>query len=172
MNIKLIKASVEDAKEIHEMQLISFKSLLVKYQDYDISPGAETIEKIIMRLNQSFSHYYIIKRDETSIGAIRIILKENGRRCRISPIFILPEYQNKGIAQIVFKKIEEMYKPENGWVLDTILEETGNCYLYEKIGYKKTGKIKKIKENMNIVYYEKAGLTTGSSGLAAENESN
>jgi hypothetical protein len=39
--------------------------------------------------------------------------------------------------------------------LDTILQEKGNCHLYEKIGYKKTGKIEKINERMDIVYYEK-----------------
>jgi len=39
--------------------------------------------------------------------------------------------------------------------LDTILQEKSNCYLYEKIGYKKTGQIEKINENMDIIYYEK-----------------
>jgi hypothetical protein len=51
--------------------------------------------------------------------------------------------------------IEEKYKPKNGWILDTILQEEGNCHLYEKLGYKKTGKIEKINERMDIVYYEK-----------------
>jgi hypothetical protein len=67
----------------------------------------------------------------------------------------LPEYQNKGIAQKVFEIIEEKYKPENGWCLDAILQETGNCYLYEKMGYNRTGKIEKINDRMGIVYYEK-----------------
>jgi hypothetical protein len=39
--------------------------------------------------------------------------------------------------------IEEKYKSKIGWKLDTILQEEGNCYLYEKIGYRKTGKIEK-----------------------------
>jgi hypothetical protein len=40
-------------------------------------------------------------------------------------------------------------------MLDTILQEAGNCYLYEKLGYKKTGKTEKINDKMDIVYYEK-----------------
>ena len=40
-------------------------------------------------------------------------------------------------------------------MLDTILQEEGNCYLYEKLGYKRTGKIEHINERMDIVYYEK-----------------
>ena len=39
--------------------------------------------------------------------------------------------------------------------LDTILQEEGNGYLYEKLGYKRTGKIENINERMDIVYYEK-----------------
>ena len=38
---------------------------------------------------------------------------------------------------------------------DTILQEEGNCYLYEKLGYKRTCKIENINERMDIVYYEK-----------------
>ena len=30
------------------------------------------------------------------------------------------------------------------WELDTILQETGNCYLYEKMGYYQTGKTEKV----------------------------
>ena len=93
--------------------------------------------------------------ENISVGVIRINKLENGEKCRIAPIFILPEYQNKGIAQEVFKIIEEEYKPKDGWILSTILEEERNCYLYEKMGYKKTGEGKKINEIMNIVYYEK-----------------
>jgi len=155
MVINLIKATIENANEIHQMQLKSFKELLDKYQDYDINPGNEPIDKIIARINQKETDYYIIKHNNISVGAIRIINLDDGKLNRISPIFILPEFQNKGIAQNVFKIIEEKYKPQNGWILDTIIQEKGNCYLYEKVGYVKTGKIDKINERMDIVHYEK-----------------
>jgi len=156
MNINLEKATIEDANEIHQMQLKSFKVLLGKYQDYDINPGNEPIDKVIARINQKETDFYIIKYNNISVGAIRIINLDDGKINRISPIFILPEFQNKGIAQNVFKIIEEKYKPQNGWVLDTILQEEGNCYLYEKMGYVTTGKTEKINEKMDIVYYEKS----------------
>ena len=41
------------------------------------------------------------------------------------------------------------------WQLDTILQEAGNCYLYEKMGYRQTGRLTPIQENMTIVDYEK-----------------
>lgn len=155
MKIILTKASINDADTIHKMQIKAFAPLLEKYQDYDISPGAEKIEKIIQRIKQNNTDYYLISYEGKNVGAIRIIRLENGEKCRISPLFVLPEYQNMGIAQKLFKIIEEMYKPKKGWCLDTIIEETGNCYLYEKMGYVKTGQIEKLNEKMHIVYYEK-----------------
>ena len=41
------------------------------------------------------------------------------------------------------------------WELDTILQEKKLCYLYEKMGYQKTGKTEKIKDGMDLVYYAK-----------------
>ena len=66
----------------------------------------------------------------------------------------MKEFWNKGLAQKTFEKIEQLHGSDN-WMLDTILQEEGNCYLYEKLGYKRTGKIENINERMDIVYYEK-----------------
>lgn len=155
MDIVLTKATLDDAEEIHRMQLRSFKSLLDKYRDYDISPGAEPLQKVVDRLSQSFTRYYLIEADTEPVGAIRVVLLDEGSRCRISPVFVIPEYQDKGIAQRVFSLIETMYHPVRGWELETILEEKGNCHLYEKIGYEKTGRYEKIHDKMTLVYYEK-----------------
>jgi len=98
MNIKLRKATISDAELIHKMQILSFKELLDKYQDFETNPGAESIDKVIARINQQKSQYYIIKDENTPIGAIRIVIKENGKICRVSPVFIISDYQNKGIG--------------------------------------------------------------------------
>lgn len=36
------------------------------------------------------------------------------------------------------------------------MQEEGLCYLYEKLGYKRTGETKKINDNITIVFYEKS----------------
>jgi GNAT superfamily N-acetyltransferase len=154
MVLSLFKTGLNEAYLIHEMQIKAFMPLLNKYQDYDTSPANETMERIIDRLKQSFTDYYIIKNSNVPVGAIRIVRKEN-YTFRVSPVFILPEYQGKGIAQKVFSKIEDIYNNVVIWELDTILQEHGNCYLYEKLGYQKTGETKEINEKMTIVYYEK-----------------
>ncbi len=154
MGITLFRASLHEAVIIHEMQVQAFKSLLEKYQDYETSPGNESLERIIERLNQTFTDYYIIKSYGVPVGAIRIVKKAN-RTYRVSPIFILPDYQEKGIAQKVFRMIEDTYADALIWELDTILQEKGNCYLYEKLGYRNTGESKQINDKMTIVFYEK-----------------
>ncbi|MBU3179713.1 GNAT family N-acetyltransferase [Clostridium psychrophilum] len=154
MNISLTKSSSKDAEIIHTMQIKSFMPLLEKYQDYETSPVNEPIEKIIDKINQSFTDYYIIKSDSLDVGGVRIV-KKNDKRYRVSPIFILPKYQGKGIAQKVFQILEQMYSDANEWELDTILQEQGNCHLYEKVGYKQTGEMKVINDRLTLVFYKK-----------------
>ena len=85
---------------------------------------------------------------------MRVVHRNDGSRKRIAPIFIMKEFRGKGLAQKTFEEIEKIHGSDN-WSLDTILQETGNCYLYEKLGYKKTGVTEKINDRMDIVYYEK-----------------
>ncbi|MBQ9936422.1 MAG: GNAT family N-acetyltransferase [Lachnospiraceae bacterium] len=154
MNIQLIRATIEDSKELWQMQVESFQSLLDKYQDYDTNPASEPIDKIINRLKQEETYYYFICMDDAKVGAIRVIdFKTDGNK-RISPIFILPQYQNKGIAQIAMQLCEQIHGCGN-WELDTILQEEGNCYLYEKMGYHRTGKTEAINDKLTLVFYKK-----------------
>lgn len=89
------------------------------------------------------------------VGAIRVVdKKENGKAKRISPIFIMEQYRNLGLAQKAMEEAERIHGNSN-WELDTLLEEAGNCYLYEKMGYHRTGKTEKINEKMTIVFYRK-----------------
>jgi GNAT superfamily N-acetyltransferase len=67
----------------------------------------------------------------------------------------LPEYRGKGYAQLAMLEAERIHGASH-WELGTILEEKGNCYLYEKMGYHQTGSRTVINEKMTIVDYEKA----------------
>lgn len=154
MDISLTKAELKDAETIYTIQIKSFMVLLERYQDFETNPGSESIEKIVDRINQPFTDYYIIKSDGIAVGGVRIVKKDN-KLYRVSPIFILPEQQGKGIAQKVFQMVEQIYSDAKGWELDTILQEQGNCYLYEKLGYEKTGKTEIINNKMTLVFYEK-----------------
>lgn len=152
--MKLIRASVNDCDKIWKMQIDSFRDMLEKYQDYEISPASEPREKVEARLKDECTYFYFIVFEENCAGAIRVVDRKDGSRKRVSPIFIVKEFRGKGLAQKAFAEIEKLHGSHN-WELDTILQEEGNCYLYEKLGYKRTGKVENINERMDIVFYEK-----------------
>ena len=152
--MKLIRANINDCEKIWKMQKEAFADLLEKYQDYQTSPANEPVEKIKAKLLDSFTYFYFIYDYDALVGAVRVVHRNDGSRKRIAPIFIMKKFRNKGLAQKTFEEIEKLHG-SNNWMLDTILQEEGNCYLYEKLGYKRTGKIENINERMDIVYYEK-----------------
>lgn len=153
-SMKLVRANISDCEKIWNMQINAFADLLERYQDYETSPGNEAKERIEAKLSQDFTYFYYIYDDDSLVGAIRVVDKKDGSRKRVAPIFIMKEFRNKGLAQRTFYEIEKIHGDDN-WKLDTILQEKGNCHLYEKLGYVKTGMVEKINDRMDIVYYEK-----------------
>lgn len=129
MNSKLVRIGLEEAELLWKMQVEAFQGLYAKYQDTETSPATEKIDKIIMRLKQPFTYYYFIVIDDVKVGAIRV----------------------------VDKKEEEIHGKSN-WEPDTILQEKGNCYFYEKMGYHKTGKTESINDKLTLVFYKKGGI--------------
>ncbi|PEC56845.1 GNAT family N-acetyltransferase [Bacillus cereus] len=155
MEITLKKATENDAAVLFQMQKDSFNPLLNKYKDYNTNPANESIEKTILKINNPSSNYYKIIIDSNLVGAICISQKEISYKFWISPMFIHPNYQGKGIAQKVLILIEEMFPEARSFELATILEEEKNYFLYEKMGYKRTEVIKKLNDKTTLIYYKK-----------------
>ncbi|MFJ8526536.1 GNAT family N-acetyltransferase [Bacillus sp. NPDC094106] len=154
MKIALERAIELDAESIFNIQVQAFMPLLEKYKDYETNPANETVDKVITRINNPYGRVYKILAGDILAGAISVYWKEQ-TQFWISPLFILPTYQGKGVAQKVVLLIEEMFPQATSWELATILEEERNCYLYEKMGYTKTGVRKKLNDHTTLVYYIK-----------------
>lgn len=153
--MKLVPVSLEDIHRLWEMQVEAFSQLYQTYQDTETSPATEPVERIMERFQQPSTHYYFIRENSQDVGAIRVVDRQDPRiPKRISPIFILPPYRNHGLAQQAILAVEELHGPSN-WALDTILQEKGNCYLYEKMGYRQTGRTEFINDKMTLVFYQK-----------------
>lgn len=154
-NIKLCRASMGDTEMIWKMQREAFAGLLERYQDFETNPGAEPLDKVKNRLAQPDTYFYFICADDMPVGAIRVVdPKTAGQYKRISPLFVLPAYWNQGIAQKAIQLAEDIHG-DKGWSLDTILQEAGNCHLYEKMGYRKTGETKVVNDKLTLVFYRK-----------------
>lgn len=118
-DIILKKTIVADAEEIWQMQKKAFQELLEKYRDFDTNPASESLEKTVMRLNQPFTFFYFIELNGVKIGAIRVVDKKTSDEPkRISPLFIMPQYRNKGYAQAAIKAVEAIHGEKFGsWIL-------------------------------------------------------
>lgn len=152
MEVMLRKADRSDIPLIVSMQRKAFFPLYEIYRD-DGSPALESEEKVAARFEAAGSGYYLIEAAGAAAGAVRVQKKENN--CRISPIFILPAYQNMGIGSRTLKMVENLYPETERWELDTIKEEVGNCYFYEKAGYQRVGEEHPVNERLTLVKYEK-----------------
>ena len=154
--VQLHPATAEDLETVLAMQWEAFADLLEIYQDYDMSPATESREKVLWKLTHPGSYYYFIRTNCTTVGGIRIAISADGVWKRISPLYILPSFRGRGYAQAAMLEAERIHGSDN-WTLDTILQEIGNCYLYEKLGYRQTGHLTPIKKGMTIVDYIKSG---------------
>ena len=152
--VRLQRATLEDCVDIHHMQAEAFRALLTKYQDHRRNPGAKPLARIVERMKQDCTHYYLILVDNHSAGAVRVV-RLHDAAYRIAPMFILPSHQGNGYAQQALSVLESIYPKATHWELDTIKEEEKLCYLYEKMGYQKTGEIVWIQEEMALVFYIK-----------------
>ena len=151
--ISLRKATYEECPLLHGIQVRSFIGLLQKYNDFDSSPAAESLDKIQQRFQQPYTDYYLIEAEDETVGMLRVC--NFGINCRLSPICILPEYRGKDYGRQAMGAMETLYPDAKLWQLDTISQEEYLCRFYESVGYRKTGQTEHLKEGMDLVFYEK-----------------
>ena len=155
MDIRVSRFRECDLDTVFEIQRAAFKPLYQKYHDDSSSPYMESKETVLRKYTRSGTLGYLFFIDATAAGTVRVTIDDVNKSGRVSALCVLPEYQGRGIAQTALLEIERLHPHVERWLLDTILEEAGNCHLYEKIGYKKTGKTEVINEKMTLVFYEK-----------------
>ena len=155
IKVHLKPATLSDAEALHRMQATAFRPLLEKYNDFAISPAAQTLGDLREQLVRPDSTYYFIMDRGTAVGAIRVVDHRDPEQLKvIAPLFILAQYRNRGYAQAAVRAVEAIHG-EHGWALDTVREEPGNRHLYEKLRYRRTGTAARVRPNMTLIDYEK-----------------
>jgi RimJ/RimL family protein N-acetyltransferase len=154
MTITLEKATKEDAEKLHAIQIKSFLPLLEKYQDHEINPACEPIDKTLQRINDPLKGFYKILKDNILVGGIAI-KHISTEIIFLGPIFIDPIFQNQKIAQTVLQLIENIFPSVHFFELRTLAQEKGNIHLYEKMGYVIQGESKKINDSLELVFFRK-----------------
>lgn len=158
--IKLEPVREDELELLHEMQVESFMPLYEKYHD-DMSPALESVDRIRARASRPNRQYYFILKDGARVGVINIGHNDpDEKRCAyISPLFILPRYQNQGIGYATIMKAFDTLPDVITWKLETILQEAGNCHLYEKCGFVRVGEEHIVNEAMTLIDYELVRLS-------------
>ena len=60
LSIELKPIVRDDVETVWKMQVEAFSDLLEKYQDYDMSPAAEDMDKVLARFEQPWTTYFFI----------------------------------------------------------------------------------------------------------------
>ena len=145
---------INDIDIVFEIQQAAYKPLYEKYHD-DINPYRESKETVRRKYLRDGTKGYLFIENGLPAGSVRILIDPEGVNAKVSALAVCPNCQGRGIAQRAMMEIERIHRNVVSWRLDTILQEKGNCYLYEKLGYVKTGKTEEIKPGMTLVFYEK-----------------
>ena len=85
-----------EAEGLRKLQVEAFIALYEKYRDDITSPAKESLEKITQKIIEDNSDFYFILFNGKRVGGVRVKW-HNGRNVKwISPIFVIPQFQNKG----------------------------------------------------------------------------
>ncbi len=144
-----------DIDTVWAIQRAAFQPLFEKYRDEATSPYLESRETVLAKYTRPGAHGYLFLCGGVAAGAVRVHLRPETKSARISALCVLPEFQGRGVAQEALRAIERLHADVGTWRLDTILEEKGNCHLYEKLGYRRIGEPEPLNERLTLVYYEK-----------------
>lgn len=153
MEMFIRRTFIEEAEEILSVQKEAFKDDLETYKDYKTSPATEPIEKLLYKINKNF-HYTILVEDKIIGGAeLRLDFETE---CYINRIFLLPEFQNKGLGTRIMTYFENEFPKVKKWTLCTPHKNYRNHGFYEKLGYKKVGE-HRVMEGLSLIDYLKEG---------------
>lgn len=153
--MEIRKFRPQDIEAVYLIQHAAYKPLYEKYRDAQTNPYMESKETVFRKYTRPNTSGYVFWLDSVPIGSVRVITDISGTAAKISALAVLPGYQGRGLAQQALAEIEKRHSDVTLWKLDTLLQEAGNCHLYEKLGYIKTGKVEQINDLLTLVYYEK-----------------
>lgn len=151
----LERATVDDAKEILDLQKLSYRSEAEIYNDYAIPPLTQTLAE----MKSDFKNQLFIKAcvDGNIVGSVRAYIKQD--TCLIGRLMVHPDFQNQGIGTKLINEIEKCFNQARRYELFTGDRSEGNLYLYQKLGYS-LFKTERISEHVSLLYLEKLNQTS------------
>lgn len=153
--VRLVRAGIADAETLHRMKHTAFWPVYDRYHDDATSPALELLSKVKAQLEHPATDWYILRRGETDVGGMRIVREHTEDSlpvCRISPLFVLPEYQHQGVASAALMAAFSLYPEAALWRISAILQEHDTLRLYERHCFRRTEVVPTACPGMDIVH--------------------
>ena len=149
-NHKIVVASLEDAKEILNLQKLAYLSEAEIINDYSIPPFHQTLQET----ESEFKKNVVLKIEVNGviIGSVRG--HREGVTCFIGKLIVHPDYQKQGIGSSLLKAAEDLFPGVRRYELFTGEKSVKNLHIYRKFGYR-IFKKKTITEKLTLVFLEK-----------------
>ncbi len=139
--ISIIKATVKNIPEIQEIAnkswVVTYKSIISTQQiDYMLKTMYNTNVLIQQIENQNFE-FYICVYSNTSIGFIAFEKNyQNSSKTKIHKLYILPNFQGKGIGKILINhSIKITLQNKNTALILNVNKQNSAKYFYKKLGF-------------------------------------
>lgn len=150
--VKLKSIERNELKKAYRMHRKGFLPTFLKYYDR-INPVFESFKRFNDFYNHPDLYMFWIVLDGNAVGEIWVSI--TNETAKLARLFVLKEFQNRGVAQQAIRIAEYLFPNNKRWWLNTIKEEKKNCHLYEKMGYIPLENEKKINKRMTLIEYEK-----------------
>ena len=150
-----IRASeTSDKQDLKDTLLESFVQASINDygNDKTLPPGVSDGSQIDNGMNNKT--VLTILWDKKIIGGIIIELNDS-KEYNLQTLWVLTEFQNKGIGKYAISYLEEKYPDAKSWVLETPSEAKRNRRFYEKLGYKKIGEQRFDNGQFVLINYRK-----------------
>ena len=152
--IKLRIATTNEAADLTAISKITFDDDSKRFSPFKTGgpPGYDSVE--FQKDMMDRCDYFCIYFENTLIGGLFYYKKEEASY-HLVRIFILPEYQNRGIGREVFRMLDEMVADACKWELDTPGWAIRNHHFYESLGYKKVKEEYLENDGFSLYFYER-----------------
>ena len=172
--MKIVKAEIEDLKEILELQYLAYQSEAALFGTDDIPPLKETLEEVVEEYNKGIFLKMLLDESDLDektdvktdvktdikisnqsykkiIGSVRAFEKYG--TAYIGKLMVHPDFRGQGYGTKLLNEIEK-YFPGKRYELFTSTRSVDNIRLYEKNGFNKF-KQEAVTEELIFVYMEK-----------------
>ena len=157
--MNIVKASMEDAPALLELQKLAYRSEAVLYNDFSIPPLVQTLDG----LKEEFSTKTILKavHDDQLVGSVRGW--EKNAACFIERLVVHPDFQGRGIGTGLMNELEGCFPGARRFELFTGHKSERNIRLYGKLGYR-VFKHQRVTDTLSFTFMEKIRPRTNTFG--------